>query len=133
MAQRRSHVGYYIGVVILAALLVGGIALVVAMITRPGDVGASVIAVTDRLPVACNTQDGATTCFETLVTNNGTADGTVECSIESSDAGEATFVDGNTTTQIVLGVDQSVHLRSIVTGAGDKPTAPSVSCRPVPL
>jgi hypothetical protein len=130
MAGARTSFGYYVGVVILVALLLAGAALIVAMVARPGTPETSVLAVTDRTPVACPDHANDVTCFETQVTNNGEADTTVRCEIRSTDGSVATFVNGGaTTTQLLLGVDQSVQVDSVVEGDGARP--PSVSCEPV--
>jgi hypothetical protein len=134
MTQRRSSVGYYVAAVILGALLIAGIALVIAMVARPGTPGASVLAVTDRSPVPCPDHQQAATCFETQVTNNGAVRTAVRCDIRSSDVSEATFVGGATTTQIMLDTDQSVHLDSVVQKTADSAAHPPVvSCEPTPI
>jgi len=133
MTERRSHVGSYIAFIVLAVLLVAGIGLVVAMITRPGPPDASVLAVTDRSPVPCPDHQRNGTCFETQVTNNGRSRTGVLCQIRSSDGSQATFVTGATSTQIVLDVDQSVHIDSIIENMGvGAAHPPIVSCTPVP-
>jgi hypothetical protein len=134
MAERRSSVGYYVAVVLLAGLLVGGLGLVIAMVARSGPPGASVLAVTDRSPVPCPDHQDHTTCFETQVTNNGETLTGVRCQIRSSDTAQATFVSGTTTTQIVLDTDQSVHLDSIVETTCDAAAHPPVvSCEPASI
>jgi hypothetical protein len=132
MSSKHSTPGYYIAVLILAVLLLGAVVLVIAMIARPGVPGASVLAVTDRVPVACAGQKQNATCFETQVTNNGGTTSTFRCEVRPTDDAQATFIEGATTTQILLGADQSVHLDSMVVSTTDAtPSAPSVSCEPV--
>ena len=131
--ERRSHIGSYIAFVVLAGLLIAGVVLVVAMIARPGTSDASVLAVTDRSSVPCPNHPSNGTCFETQVTNNGGTRTGALCEIRSSDGSQATFVTGATSTQIVLDVDQSVHLDSIVENMGvGAAHPPVVSCEPVP-
>jgi hypothetical protein len=132
MATRRPTIGYYAAAAVLGVLLVGAVVLLVAMLMRPGAPPASVLTVTDRAPVPCPDHQKRSTCFETQVTNNGSARTGVRCEIRSTDASQATFVSGATTTQIVLDVDQSVHLDSIVVTPDDTAgDPPAVSCQPV--
>lgn len=135
MAARRTSPGYYIAVVLLGGLLLTAVVLIVAMITRPGEPDTSVLAVTDRVAVQCTQPDpqaqSDTTCFDTQVTNNGSATSTFRCEVSPTGDAPATFVEGQTTTQILLGVDQSVHLQTIVAAARSNATPPAVSCDPV--
>jgi hypothetical protein len=131
MTERRTTPGYYVAVVILAGLVVAAIVLVVAMVLRPGVPGASVLAVTDRAPIACVRDKANTTCFETQVTNNGGSDSMFRCEVRSTGDGQASFASGSTSTEILLGVDQSVDLHSeVVSAGGVDPIAPSVTCEP---
>jgi hypothetical protein len=134
MAARRTSPAYYVAVVLLGGLLLTAVVLIVAMITRPGAPDASVIAVTDRVAVDCTQQPQHTsTCFDTQVTNNGSASSTFQCEVRPTDSALATFVEGRTTTQILLGVDQSVHLQTIVaTPPSSDPSPPAVTCEPAP-
>jgi hypothetical protein len=132
MSEKRTSPGYYLAVVVLGGLLLAAAFFVIAMIARPGTPGASVLAVTDRIPVDCSGEPTGTFCFETLVTNNGSDAGTFRCQVRATDESQATFVEGATSTQILLGVDQSVHLRSLVTVTGKtQPSPPSVTCESV--
>jgi hypothetical protein len=132
MTADRSMFGYYIGVVILGVLVVGAVVLVGAMIARPGPPPASVLTVTDRAPVPCPDHQKRATCFETQVTNNGSARTSVRCQIHSTDGAQATFFSTATTTQILLDTDQSVHLDSIVVTSDDTAANPPVvDCQPV--
>jgi hypothetical protein len=131
MTMRRWTFGYYFAAALLAVLLVGAVVLIVAMVMRPGPPPASVLAVTDKAPVPCPDHQKRVTCFETQVTNNGSTTTGVRCQIVSADGSQATFVSGSTTTQILLDVDQSVHLDSIVVTADDtRGDPPTVTCDP---
>jgi hypothetical protein len=132
MAARRTSPGYYIAVVLLGGLLLTAVVLIVAMITRPGEPDTSVLAVTDRVAVQCTQPQNDTTCFDTQVTNNGSATSTFRCEVSPTGDAPATFVEGQTTTQILLGVDQSVHLQTIVAAGRSNAAPPAVSCDPVP-
>ncbi len=129
MDPKRTSPGYYIAVVILGALLIAAVAFVIAMIARPSTPGATVRAVTDRAPVACQIEEKATTCFTTQVTNNGTVKGTFHCEVISTDDAEANFEAGLPTTTILLDADQSVDLRSVVSSG--HANAPTVSSAPL--
>lgn len=134
MSSKRSTPGHYIAVTILGGLLLAAIALVVAMIARPGAPGASVLAVTDRVPIRCQTEKQGTTCFETQVTNNGSGKNTFRCEVRSTDGSEVSFVGGTTTTDILLDADQSVHLDSMVVASDSSSAiAPNVSCQPLSI
>ena len=129
MSAKRTSPGYYVAVVLLGALLIAAVALVVAMVARPGSPGASVLAVTDQIPITCQTKEKGTTCFETQVTNNGSSKSTFHCEVRSTGDAVASLVGGSTTTDILLDVDQSVHLDSqVVTSDGSEGTAPTVTC-----
>jgi hypothetical protein len=130
MSSKRSTPGYYIAVMLLGGLLIAGIALVVAMIARPSVPGASVLAVTDRTPIQCQTPKDGTTCFRTQVTNNGSTQSRFRCDVRPSSSSAVRFVSGTTTTEIQLGVDQSVDLDSIVSSDRSSALAPIVSCQP---
>jgi hypothetical protein len=133
MAARRTSPGYYVAVVLLGGLLLTAVVLIVAMITRPGEPDASVLAVTDRVAVTCTQPEHGTTCFDTQVTNNGSASSTFRCEVRPTGDAPATFVEGQTTTQILLGVDQSVHLQTMVAApASSDPSPPAVACEPAP-
>ncbi len=129
MDPKRTSPGYYIAVVILGALLIAAVAFVIAMIARPSTPGASVLAVTDRAPVACQIEEKATTCFTTQVTNNGPVRSTFHCEASPTGDADANFESGLPVTTIVLDVDQSVDLRSVVSSG--HANAPTVSCAPL--
>jgi hypothetical protein len=65
------------------------------------------------------------------VTNNGGSDSMFRCEVRSTSDGQASFASGSTSTEILLGVDQSVDLHSeVVSAGGVDPIAPSVTCEP---
>ncbi len=131
MDPKRTSPGYYIAVVILGALLIAAVAFVIAMIARPSTPGASVLAVTDRAPVACQVEKNGNTCFTTQVTNNGPVRSTFHCEVSPTGDADANFESGLPVTTIVLDVDQSVDLRSIVASRTADASAPTVSCVPL--
>jgi hypothetical protein len=131
MDSKRTGLGYYIAVVILGALLIAAVAFVVAMIARPSAPAASVLAVTDRAPVACLTEKQGSTCFTTQVTNNGAVKSTFHCEVSPTGDADASFEAGQPFTNLVLDVDQSVEVQSVVAARPADATAPSVSCAPL--
>ena len=131
MDSKRTSPGYYIAVVILGALLIAAVAFVVAMIARPSTPGASVLAVTDRAPAACQPEKPGNTCFTTQVTNNGAVKGTFHCEVSPTGDADANFEGGQPVMNLVLDVDQSVDLKSVVATRAADASTPSVSCVPL--
>jgi hypothetical protein len=126
---RKTGAGYYVAAMLLIALLVAAVALVAAMMLRPGAEPANAIVVTDRAPVPCPTAQKDTTCFESQVTNTGGSDGLFTCHPDASGDTTVTFADGTSFKQISVGPDESVHVTSAVTANGTTPaSAPRMLC-----
>jgi len=130
--RQRSGAGYYLAASLFILLLLAAVAFVVAMVLRPSVEPAQAIVVTDRAPVACPVDRKGTTCYDTLVTNTGGAQGTFSCRLLPAGDTEATFSDATTAKQVTLGASESVHVVSEVTAPGTTPaSAPRVLCTTV--
>ena len=131
MATERSA-GPYIAIAVLVALLVTAVGFVVAMWMRPTVVPASAVVATDRVPIACTTNERDTTCFDTQIANQGTEASGFSCQVIAYGDTAATFSDGAPTNELTLGPNESAHIGTIVTAHGDvEPVAPRVQCAPV--
>jgi hypothetical protein len=127
----RQHTGaaYYLTAGVLIFLLVGGVALIVAMVMRPEPAPAKALVATRPDPVTCPTKTEGVTCFESDVSNTGGSAGDFTCTVDAGDA-NATFDDsGSGFTQVSIAAGASAPLYSLVENPekGDAPV-PDVRC-----
>ena len=132
MVTRRSTAAPYIAIAVLIALLLAAGAFVVAMVLRPTVTSPSALVVTDRVAIPCTPPKHNTTCFDSAITNQGSAISGFSCRITAFGDTTATFVDGAPTYELTLASEQVVHVATVVTTQGDvEAVAPRVSCLPV--
>jgi hypothetical protein len=125
---RHTGAAYYLTAGVLIFLLVGGIALVMAMVMRPEAAPPSALVSTNPKPVDCPTKTEGVTCFESDVTNTGGSTGDFTCTVDAGEV-DATFPEGGGFTEVTIAAGASVPLTSIVENPkkGRAPV-PSVRC-----
>jgi hypothetical protein len=127
----RTTTGYQVAVAVLVVLILTAFALVVSMAVRPTPSEATADVSTDGRPTHCEAAASGSVCFDNVVRNAGATAATFLCDVSSSEAGQASFSPGtSSSTMIYLQPGNGVTVQSIVTPVGGARGigAPSVTC-----
>lgn len=129
-AQRPSA-GYHVAVALLVVLILTAVTLIVSMAVRPAAPAAIAEVSTTQQPSHCHPAARGSVCFDNLVRNAGATAATFLCDVSSTDAGQASFPPGtSSSTMVYLQAGNQVTVQSVVTpvGAATGIGPPLVTC-----
>jgi hypothetical protein len=130
-STERPSAAYHVAVAILVILILTAVALVVSMTVRPAASAAIAEVSTTQQPSRCHPAAPGSLCFDNLVRNAGAAAATFLCDVSSTDAGQASFPPGtSSSTMVYLQGGNQVTVQSVVTpvGAATGIGPPLVTC-----
>lgn len=117
--SQRPTTGYQIAVVVLVALILTAVALIASMAVRPAQPAAIAEVSTNQQPSHCHPAAPGSVCFDNLVRNAGATAATFLCDVSSTDAGQASFPPGtSSSTMVYLQAGNQVTVQSVVTPLG---------------
>jgi len=128
---QRPTAGYQVAVGVLIVLILTAFALVVSMAVRPTQSEATADVSTDGRPTHCDAATSGSVCFDNVVRNAGVTAATFLCNVSSTEAGQASFSPGtSSSTMVYLQPGNGVTVQSIVTPVGGARGigAPFVTC-----
>jgi hypothetical protein len=128
---QRPTAGYQVAVAVLVVLILTAFALVASMAVRPTPSAATADVSTLPGPAHCQQATDGSVCFDNVVQNVGATAATFLCDVSSSEAGQASFSPGtSSSTMIYLQPGNEVTVQSIVVpfGAAKGIGAPFVTC-----
>jgi hypothetical protein len=117
--SQRPTTGYQIAVVVLVALILTAVALIASMAVRPAQPAVIAEVSTNQQPSHCHPAAPGSVCFDNLVRNAGATAATFLCDVSSTDAGQASFPPGtSSSTMVYLQAGNQVTVQSVVTPLG---------------
>jgi hypothetical protein len=115
----RPTAGYHVAVAVLIVLILTAVALVVSMAVRPAQSEATADVSTDQRPTDCHHATTGSVCFDNVVRNAGATAATFLCDVSSTEAGQASFSPGtSSSTMVYLQPGNQVTVQSVVTPLG---------------
>jgi hypothetical protein len=129
--MQRPSASYHVAVTVLVVLILAAVALVVSMTVRPTPSAATAEVSTTQQPSHCHPAARGSVCFDNLVRNAGQVAATFLCDVSSTDAGQASFPPGtSSSTMVYLQPGNQVTVQSVVTpvGAATGIGPPLVTC-----
>ena len=130
-ATQRPSASYHVAVAVLVVLLLTAVTLVISMAVRPGAPAAHAEVSTIQEPSHCHPAAPGSVCFDNVVQNAGATAATFLCDVSSTDAGQASFPPGtSSSTMVYLQPGNQVTVQSVVTpvGAATGIGPPLVTC-----
>jgi hypothetical protein len=130
-ASERPSAGYQVAVGVLVVLIFTAVALIISMAVRPTAGSAIADVSTTQQPSHCLHAAPGSVCFDNFVRNAGAVAATFLCDVSSTEAGQASFPPGtSSSTMVYLQPGNQVTVQSIVApvGAATGIGPPLVTC-----